>query len=158
MLTRILQDALEGRGSHVSPTNALDGLDWELAGRRPPGSPHSIWEILQHMIFWQDFFLAWMRGERPAVPATAAASWPDRTAPEGAAEWEGAVARFQKGLAEAMAEAEKDLEATIPGSPGHSRADALVQLIGHNSYHLGQIVLLRRQLGAWPPPGGGDTW
>jgi hypothetical protein len=24
--------------------------------------------------------------------------------------------------------------------------------------HLGQVVLLRRLLGAWPPPGGGDTW
>jgi len=28
----------------------------------------------------------------------------------------------------------------------------------HGTYHLGQVVLIRRMLGAWPPPGGGDTW
>ena len=28
----------------------------------------------------------------------------------------------------------------------------------HNSYHAGQIALLRRQFGAWPPERGGDTW
>ena len=34
-----------------------------------------------------------------------------------------------------------------------------IQVIGtHNSYHAGQIALLRRQAGAWPPERGGDTW
>ena len=31
-------------------------------------------------------------------------------------------------------------------------------IASHNSYHLGQIVLVRQLLGAWPPPGGGLTW
>jgi len=158
MLSQVLQNALQGKGAHVNPTDALDGLDWVLAGQRPAGSPHTIWEILQHMIFWQDFFVAWIRGERPSMPATAAESWPDRSAPKDAVEWESAVARFKAGLTAALAEAEGNLEATLTGSPGHTRAEALIQLIGHNSYHLGQIVLLRRLLGAWPPPGGGDTW
>jgi len=34
----------------------------------------------------------------------------------------------------------------------------LWQMVAHNSYHAGQIALLRRMLGAWPPTGGGDTW
>ncbi|MBI1739487.1 MAG: hypothetical protein HYR57_01185 [Candidatus Koribacter versatilis] len=34
----------------------------------------------------------------------------------------------------------------------------LWQIAVHNSYHVGQIALLRRQLGAWPPRRGGDTW
>jgi uncharacterized damage-inducible protein DinB len=34
----------------------------------------------------------------------------------------------------------------------------LFQMVAHNSYHLGQVALLRRALGAWPPPGGSDTW
>jgi uncharacterized damage-inducible protein DinB len=36
--------------------------------------------------------------------------------------------------------------------------EEVLMLQGHNSYHLGQIVLLRQELGAWPPPRGGDTW
>ena len=34
----------------------------------------------------------------------------------------------------------------------------LWQMVAHNSYHVGQIALIRRALGAWPPHGGGDTW
>jgi uncharacterized damage-inducible protein DinB len=34
----------------------------------------------------------------------------------------------------------------------------LWQMVAHNSYHVGQIAMIRRMLGAWPPRGGGDTW
>jgi uncharacterized damage-inducible protein DinB len=36
--------------------------------------------------------------------------------------------------------------------------DVLWQTLVHNSYHFGQIAMLRRVLGAWPPRGGGDSW
>ena len=41
---------------------------------------------------------------------------------------------------------------------GIRRGEGLAIVAQHNSYHLGQIVMLRRVLGAWPPPAGGDTW
>ncbi len=34
----------------------------------------------------------------------------------------------------------------------------LWQMAAHNSYHVGQIAMVRQALGAWPPRGGGDTW
>ena len=34
----------------------------------------------------------------------------------------------------------------------------LWQMVAHNSYHVGQIAMIRRMLGAWPPRGGGDSW
>jgi len=36
--------------------------------------------------------------------------------------------------------------------------DNLLMVLCHNSYHLGEIVTLRRQLRAWPPPRGGASW
>jgi len=39
-----------------------------------------------------------------------------------------------------------------------TRRDVLWQTLVHNSYHVGQIAMLRRMFGAWPPRGGGDTW
>ena len=36
--------------------------------------------------------------------------------------------------------------------------DVVTQISAHNSYHVGQIALLRRQLNAWPPKSGGDSW
>ena len=50
------------------------------------------------------------------------------------------------------------LEEAIPAWEKANGYTALEVLALHNSYHLGQIVLLRRILGAWPPPSGGDTW
>jgi uncharacterized damage-inducible protein DinB len=41
---------------------------------------------------------------------------------------------------------------------GETVTDVLWQMVAHNSYHTGQIALLRRAFGFWPPPGGGDTW
>lgn len=34
----------------------------------------------------------------------------------------------------------------------------LCQIVAHNSYHTGQIAMLRRAMNAWPPKAGGDTW
>lgn len=158
MQPRILRSALAGRGAHVQPARVFDGLDWRLAGLRPGGSPHSIWQVLGHMIFWQDFSLAHLRGEDPPVPEHAADSWPKEEAPRDEAEWQRAVERFVAGLDEAMRQAKGDLTAEIRARPGRTRAESLQMIAAHNSYHAGQVVLLRRMLGAWPPPGGGDTW
>lgn len=158
MQSRVLRNALAGRGAHLQPARALAGLPWERAGERPAGSPHTIWQILSHMIFWQDFILAQLRGEDPPFPEHAADSWPGAEAPASEAEWRAAVEHFTRGLDEAMRHTRRDLESELSSRPGRTRAESLVALAQHNSYHAGQVILLRRMLGAWPPPGGGDTW
>lgn len=158
MLQRLVETALEGRGSHVPTAAVFDGLDWCLAGRRPEGSPFTIWQLLNHMIYWQDFSLSLLQGVEPPPPPHASDSWPGGAAPESEQVWLEAVAHFQKGLAASRGEAQQDLEAPTPARPGQSRAERLASNASHNSYHAGQVVLLRRMLGSWPPPGGGDTW
>ena len=57
------------------------------------------------------------------------------------------------------AEAARHVERTHGGSnQGDTVADIVWQTLVHNSYHVGQIVLLRQALGVWPPPAGRDTW
>jgi len=65
----------------------------------------------------------------------------------------------------ALAESAPDVLAReVAGThPDHERHSStllavLWQTLVHNSYHLGQIAMLRQALGAWPPKGGGDTW
>jgi uncharacterized damage-inducible protein DinB len=43
-------------------------------------------------------------------------------------------------------------------SQGDNARDIVWQTLVHNSYHLGQVAVLRQALGAWPPPSGRDTW
>jgi uncharacterized damage-inducible protein DinB len=112
-----------------------------------------------------EFELDVIDGKNPPYPKAAIESW--RAAEEGEAAWEAATRRFTGLLAEIAQRAESDaavLESKLqdPISPHSSRESTvhtvLRQIAAHNSYHAGQIALLRRQLGAWPPRRGGDTW
>ena len=67
------------------------------------------------------------------------------------------MARLAKSDVEVLA---RPVEITTPDHTqlSNSVEAVLWQTLVHNSYHVGQIILLRRLLKAWPPPGGGDTW
>ncbi len=151
-----LNQALTGRGAHASTEEVFDGLDRKAAGERPDGAPHSVFQLLNHLVYWQDFALRWLDGEKPATPEHDLDSWPGEARPADAAAWEGAVERFKAGLAELERYA---AEADLQTSLGPKTTLEILQIVAsHNSYHAGQVAALRRALGAWPPPGGGFSW
>ena len=154
-----LRDALHGTGQFVDSRRALDGVDWRLAAEQPPGAEHSVRRIAAHLVFWQDLYLERLAGaERPSPPHDAA-GWPGGDAPRDEREWKALVARFADGLVRAIAAIDAaPLGLTLPRWGGRTRFAGLNGLAIHNAYHLGQVVQLRRILGAWPPPGGGDSW
>lgn len=134
-------------------------MDWRKAGERVDGAPHTIFRLLNHMIYWQDVFLERLTGGSAPSPAHALEGWPGADAPTGEADWDGAVVRFNQGLAVAQSLVRVDtLDEVLPRRSHRTRHEAIAVTASHNSYHLGQIVLLRRMLGAWPPPTGGDSW
>ena len=154
-----LRDALRGGGQFVDSRRVLDALDWRLAGEKPPGAEHSVRRIAAHLVFWQDLYLERLAGaERPSPPHDAA-GWPGGDTARDEREWKALVARFADGLARAEAAIDSaPLGLTLARWGARTRFAGLNGLAIHNAYHLGQVVLLRRMLGAWPPPGGGDSW
>jgi uncharacterized damage-inducible protein DinB len=162
-----LLELLHGRGAHVSPLACVEDLSAELAGASASGFPYSVWQILAHLNYWIEYDLERIDGQAAPYPACAADSWPREAKPAGESEWRSEVLRFAKNLRAMERLAQSDVEVltrpvavTTPAQAGQSNSvEALLwQTIAHNSYHVGQIVLLRRLLKAWPPPGGGDTW
>lgn len=148
--------ALSGRGAHAGTKNLFDGLDWKLAGMRPPGATHSVFQLLGHMIYWQEWVVKWLDGGSPLIPKHASASWPAKPAPTSVRDWRRAVRAFRRGLdGLARRAGKKDLLATRGKSTGLGMLHAIAS---HNSYHGGQVALVRQMLGAWPPPSGGLTW
>lgn len=157
----VLNHALIGRSSHVSPSRALEGMDWQTAGMQVPHAPHTVGQILQHVLYWQDLILAAARGEEAAWPKQAVEGWSASPCPLDEQAWISCLERFLAGLKEAeemSLQPEVNLEQAIPAWKDGHVYDAVQSLASHNSYHLGQIVQLRIMLGAWPPPSGGDTW
>ncbi|WP_422122440.1 DinB family protein [Planococcus sp. X10-3] len=157
MNEKFFASGLHGQGAHVDAATVFDGLDWQQAGEKAGGFPHSVWELLFHMNYWQTFMLDLLKGDKPNSADPDAESWPAASAPESEDEWDSAVAYFLKGLKEAEREAGKELSETVIAGREETRADYLQTIILHNSYHAGQVVFARKIIGVWTPPTGGDT-
>jgi len=167
-----LRELVYGKGAHVDPVACVEDISAELAARTVAEYPHSIWQIVEHMNYWMDYDLGKIAGENRPYPDKAIEGWPTHANPaaeSGTANeaWQAATRRFTNLLARLARLAESDIEALArkvqhlgPGqSPRESTVHAMLwQIAAHNSYHAGQIALLRRQFGAWPPERGGDTW
>jgi uncharacterized damage-inducible protein DinB len=159
-----LKRLLRGIGVFTSPRRTISGLTGEQALVVPQGAPHSIAQVLAHMRFWQDWMLTTAEsGRMQPFPERADTGWP--AVDDG--EWDGLVEAFVAGLARAEALASDEAllarkgvfgDVPIPGWNQYTVGYILADLAMHNAHHLGQIVLLRRLLGAWPPEGGGVTW
>jgi uncharacterized damage-inducible protein DinB len=161
-----LRELVYGKGAHVDPVACLEDISAELANRTVAGYPHSIWHIIEHMNYWMDYDLSKIAGENRPYPDQAIESWPTHLS-SGIEAWQSTTRRFVDLLARIAQLAGSDaaaLERKIqnvgsPNSPRESTVQAMLwQIVAHNSYHAGQIALLRRQFGAWPPKRGGDTW
>lgn len=167
MSNRVLTELLHGKGGHADPTACVEDLSFKVAAQPVEGFPHSIGQLVFHMNYWMDYELRRIRGERPAYPETNSESFPPAPSPSDAKEWDLLKRNFATLLADFVAlansspeemqrqietvhEAEKKVAGTLEA--------ILWQMVAHNSYHTGQIAMMRRILGAWPPRGGGDTW
>lgn len=147
---------LTAKNIHVGPTTALEGVDWQLAGRQPEGLPHSIFQLVNHMAYWQQWLVEWLNGGDPSIPAHAEGGWPGSISPADEAEWQ----RTKKRYLEVLDTLQQQCQSMDPFSQvdGKSRVEMLHMIANHNSYHLGQVKAVRHALGIWPPPSGGLTW
>lgn len=143
---------LRGGGAHVNFESAIKGLPADLRGKRPKGASHSPWEILEHMRLAQSDILEFSRDAKHVSPEWPAGYWPKVPAPSSAAAWTRSVRSFGADL-EAMCglvEAKStDLYARIPHGSGQTILREALLVADHNAYHLGEMVVVRRLLGAW---------
>jgi hypothetical protein len=139
--------------AHTDWKKAIDGVSKSKRGVRPPGSPHSAWELLDHMRIAQSDILDFCRNPKHASPKWPEGYWPNTPAPANDEAWDKAVEQFQKdnqALADLVMDSNQDLFAPIANGTGQTILREVLLLVDHNSYHLGQFVLVRRLLGDWP--------
>ena len=147
-----LIEFLRGGSAHVDPATALAGLSAKHYGAKPGGSPHSPWQLLEHLRFTLHDLLEFCTNPNYTAPAWPDDYWPGGEAPADAQAWATSVNAFLGDLSafEALVEnAETDLEARIPWGQGQTILREVLLAIDHTSYHLGQLVLVRKQLEDW---------
>jgi uncharacterized damage-inducible protein DinB len=165
MADTTLRELVYGKGAHVDPMACVEDISAELATRTVSNYPHTIWQMVEHMNYWMDHELRRISGEKLSYPEHAIASWPAHPAPAGETQWQAARQSFGDLLSQFAALAESNTAALDkavgpdkPFAPPATAGTILKQIVAHNSYHVGQIATLRRQLDAWPPQRGGDSW
>ena len=151
-----VQDAVaslyHGGSANVSWQQALGGLSPEQAMQVPAGLAHSVADLVAHVGFWQEYLLGVFRGEDPAWVERAADGWPQ------VHDWVDLKRRFLDDLDTLASYARDEAFLQSLDPEGRFRIVPLTSFAGHGLYHLGQVVMVRQLIGAWPPPGGGDTW
>jgi uncharacterized damage-inducible protein DinB len=161
-----LVEVLIGDSAHARPAQILEGLGAEHVHGGVEGAPHTIFEELWHMAFWQQVTLDWIAGIETPFPAHASDGFPSQ-AETGGENWDRLRERFFEGSQQAAAVARdaEQLERLVrcpsrPPLPARTMTarEQLESLGAHNAYHFGRIVLLRQLLGVWPPPSGGYSW
>jgi len=143
---------LSGGGAHVSFEKTIAGLSPAFRGVKPPGLPFTAWRILEHMRIALWDILEFSRDPKHVSPEWPKGYWPAGDAPPDEAAWEKSVKAIQadlRAMERLVKNSSTDLYARIPHGTGQTILREVLLVADHNSYHLGQLVLLSRLLGAW---------
>lgn len=153
-LRKHLTKLLDWEDAHVGFEAVVEGVDPALRGVAPQGVPHSLWQLLEHLRLTQHDILDFCRNSAYAERAWPEEYWPPSAGPPTAAAWDESVTAFRRDreeLKRLAAESDLDLFARIPHGSGQTYLRELLLVADHNAYHIGQLVLVRRCLGIWPP-------
>ncbi len=144
-----LDNLLQMEGAHISFQDALADFPAALRGIKPPGAPHSAWELLEHLRLAQEDILDFSRNPAYVDRTFPDDYWPASAEPPSDEAWQRSVSQFQQDLAEMralIADPAHDLYSSFPHGIGQTLLREALLVADHNSYHLGQLVFLRKLL------------
>ena len=148
-LRKTLAELLRMKGAHVSLHDAVSDFPPALRGVKPPGAPHTAWQLLEHMRLAQEDILDFSRNPKYKEKTFPGDYWPATETPPNEQAWAKSIETFQEDLRqmqELIAETKHDLLAKLPHGTGQTLLREALLVADHNAYHLGQLVFLRKIL------------
>jgi hypothetical protein len=148
-LRKHLAALLEGGNAHITFADAVKDFPVERAGIRPNGSPHSAWELLEHLRIAQADIVLFSHSKDYVEPKFPDDYWPSSPAPKSNREWDASIHSVREDLeqfVEMLQDEKRSLFEPFPWGDGQTLLREALLIADHNSYHLGQLMLLRRML------------
>jgi hypothetical protein len=145
-----LLELLGPGGAHADFDRAVGGLAPKFYNAKLANVPHSPWDMLEHLRIAQRDILEFTKDARHKSPSWPEGYWPKK--PAAGKDWQNSVAAFnanRKAMIAIVSDAKTDLLAALPNGQGQTVAREAMLLADHCGYHIGQLILLRRGLGAW---------
>ena len=144
---------LDWEDAHAGFDKVVGGLSAELRGQVPAGLPYSPWQLLEHLRITQHDILQFCVNPEYEELSWPADYWPKVAAPPSAKAWDESIAAFRKdrdALKQLALDPSVDLLAVVPAGTSQTYLRELLLVADHTAYHVGQLVLVRQLLGAWP--------
>jgi len=151
-LRQHLVKLLQGGEAHATFEQAIADLPADLRGKKPKGAEHSPWQLLEHLRIAQWDILEFSVDADHKSPKWPEGYWPAKAAPPDEKAWQKSARAFRrdlKAMCDLVANEKTDLFARIPHGDGQTILREALLTADHNAYHIGQLVLVRRLLGAW---------
>jgi hypothetical protein len=140
-------------GAHVDFDTSIARFPAAQRGARITGAPHTAWQLLEHLRIAQWDILEFSRNAGHVSPKFPDGYWPHADSPPSARAWNESARTFEKDLRamiRLVSNPKTDLFARIPHGDGQTILREALLVADHNAYHIGQLVLLRKLLDAWP--------
>jgi hypothetical protein len=147
-----LVELLNGGQAHVDFDSTVKNWPVNLQGKKPEGAAHSAWEVLEHMRIAQWDILEFTRNPKHVSPEFPAGYWPKTQAPPDNRAWKKSADSFRadlKAMIKIVQGKTTDFYALLAHGEGQTILREVLLVADHNAYHLGELLLLRRLLGAW---------
>lgn len=145
-----LTKLLKGGNAHADLKTALAGLPPELRGAKAGGLPYTIWQLVEHIRIAQWDMLEFSKDGNHQSPEWPEGYWPKESAPADDMAWKQSVKQIDDDLEAFIALLQDgNIYASIPHGDGQSILREALQIADHNAYHIAEIIVIRRLLGAW---------
>ena len=154
-LRKQLKALLSGGQAHATFEDAVRDMPADLRGTVPPGLPYSAWQLLEHIRIAQRDILEFSRNHHGHYRELKWPSeyWPQEPEPPAPDAWEKSIAQvqFDRKAFEHLLDAAGDdaLVKPFPWGNGQTVLREALLISDHEAYHVGELILLRRLLGAW---------
>lgn len=151
-LRQHLVSLLTGDSAHLNFDATVKDLPANLHDKKPNGAAHTPWEVLEHLRIAQWDLLQSIHNPKHVSPDFPSGYWPKSATPPESKAWDKSVSDFRADLAafvELITNDATDVLAPLPQAEDQTIMRKVCTLADHNAYHLGELVTLRRVLGAW---------
>jgi len=152
-----LAKILDWGEAHVDFRTALADFPIDLRGTIPPGFSHSAWDLLEHLRISLSDIVEFTQDARHKSPPWPKGYWPPVPTPPQDEAWDQCIQSVFDLLDEMRAivlDRSRSLLDPLPRGQGQTILREALLAADHNSYHLGQLVQLRKALRAWPKDAG----
>jgi len=152
ILHRILIGAISGRNAHLSINKALNGLKLDISGKKVINTPYTIWQLINHLNYWQVKFLQKLEGNEVSFNINWEEGWEESLNAANQEILDRKIKNLLGSIEKATDILLSEVDKVEPHKYYQDKFDVLQTMASHISYHLGELIILRRMFGAWNAP------